>query len=200
MKSILLAEDDLALRKQITFALEKDYKVYEAGNRKAAEEIVLKEHLDLAIIDLGLPPNEQTPEEGLALMNFISEKSNAKIIVLTGQKTKEAAKESIKCGTFDYILKPVNVEQLLFSIERAILFMETEQEICEEGSEKVSFNIKIGEGLQPLRELAEKNLIIKVLNDTEFNIYKAAKILGVKRESLYYFIKKFGLERKNAND
>ncbi|WP_022851316.1 response regulator [Limisalsivibrio acetivorans] len=195
MKRILLAEDDLPLRKQICFSLEMEYEIKEASNRKEALCLLGDFEPDIAIVDLGLPPSENTPDEGIKLMQDIQENSRCKIIVLTGQKSKEAALQSIKTGTFDYIIKPVNMEKLIFSIERAILFMETEREIEQEGVEKISFNIKMGEGLQPLREEAEKSLIIKVLKDNEFNVYKSAKILGVKRESLYYFIKKFGLER-----
>ena len=58
----------------------------------------------------------------------------------------------------------------------------------------------MGGGLQLAREEAEKNIIMKVLRDTNFNIYRSAKILGVKRESLYYFIKKFGWKREDDND
>jgi transcriptional regulator with PAS, ATPase and Fis domain len=58
----------------------------------------------------------------------------------------------------------------------------------------------VGKGLQPAREEAEKNIILKMLRDTNFNVYKSAKLLGVKRESLYYFIKKFGLKREGDDE
>jgi transcriptional regulator with GAF, ATPase, and Fis domain len=66
----------------------------------------------------------------------------------------------------------------------------------EGGHNKLSLTVKVGEGLQTIRDEAEKNLIIQVLRDNSFNVYKSAKVLGVKRESLYYFMKKFGLERE----
>ncbi|NLT24614.1 MAG: Fis family transcriptional regulator, partial [Syntrophorhabdus sp.] len=59
---------------------------------------------------------------------------------------------------------------------------------------------EVGKGLQPAREEAEKNIILKVLKDTNFNVYKSAKLLGVKRESVYYFIKKFGFRREDIDD
>jgi len=50
-----------------------------------------------------------------------------------------------------------------------------------------------------VREEAEKNFVLKVLRDTNFNIYKAAKLLNVKRESIYYFMKKFGFKREEED-
>jgi len=195
MEKILLVEDDISLRKQIRFSLERQYDVIEAGSRKDALNALKKIDVDVVILDLGLPPLEHTPEEGLLLADFILANSLSKIIVLTGQKTRVTAVESVKRGVFDYLIKPVSMEKLIFSVGRAFLFQKAEEEIRDEGIKKVTVNIEVGDGLQGVREKAEKNLILNILNETKFNVYRAAKILGVKRESLYYFIKKFGLKR-----
>ncbi len=190
MARIILIEDDEALRKQLCFTLENDNTVCEAGNRIQAIERLKTCNPDIAIVDLGLPPNENTPDEGLYIIDHIKTNYMTKVIVLTGQATKEAAVKSLEMGCFDYLVKPVNIEQLLFSIDRAKLFFDTELELKNRGVEQLDIKVEVGKGLQEIREKAEKNLIIKILNDTGFNVYKSAKILGVKRESLYYFIKK----------
>lgn len=200
METILLTEDDAALRGQIRFALEERFQVLEAENVQKAMYVLNSERVNLAVLDLGLPPNENSPEEGLRLLHYILENFGIKCIILTGQKTESAALESIKSGAFDYLMKPVSMEQLMFSIDRAILFRDTEQKLSRQGVAKVSFGIEVGKGLQPAREEAEKNVILTVLKDTNFNIYKSAKLLGVKRESLYYFIKKFGFKREDIDD
>ncbi len=199
METILLTEDDAALRGQIRFALEERFEVREAENVLKAVHVLNSENITLAVLDLGLPPHEDTPEEGLRLLHYILENFGIKVIILTGQKTETAALESIKSGAFDYLVKPVSMEQLMFSIDRAILFRDTEQELSKQGTAKVSFGIEVGKGLQPAREEAEKNVILTVLKNTNFNVYKSAKLLGVKRESLYYFIKKFGFKREDID-
>jgi len=199
IRNILLVEDDIALRKQIRLCLEKDFNVFEAKSTIEAIEIQKENDIDIVILDLGLPPFENTPEEGIRLLDYMLSNSATKVIILTGQKTEEAAVESIKKAAFDYIIKPVSMERLLFSIERALLYKKTEKKIEQQGLKKISLNIKMGEGLQSLRDEAEKNLILKVLKDTNFNVYKTAKILGIKRQGLYYFINKFGW-RRNSND
>jgi two-component system, response regulator RegA len=199
METILLTEDDVALRAQMRFALEERFQVVEAGNFLKAVNLLNAEKITLAVLDLGLPPHENTPEEGLRLLHYILENFGIKVIILTGQKTETAALESIKSGAFDYLVKPVSMEQLMFSLDRAILFRDTEQELSRQGMARVTFGIEVGKGLQPAREEAEKNVILKVLKDTNFNVYKSAKLLGVKRESLYYFIKKFGFKREDID-
>ncbi len=58
MVSILLVEDDAALRKQIRFSLENTYSIFEAGNRKEAVDALKPNKIDVVILDLGLPPHE----------------------------------------------------------------------------------------------------------------------------------------------
>lgn len=195
MPTLLLVEDDIALRKQIRFSLEDNFTILEAKNRKEASELLRTNPIDAVILDLGLPPNEGTPEEGLIVLSHILKHYSSKVIILTGQKTEGIALEAIKSGAFDYLLKPVSMEKILFSIERAILFKNAEEELEKQGITKITLDVEVGKGLQPLRDEADKHVILKVLKDTNFNIYRSAKILGVKRESLYYFLKKFGLKR-----
>jgi transcriptional regulator with GAF, ATPase, and Fis domain len=92
-------------------------------------------------------------------------------------------------------MKPAGTEKILYSVERALLFKETEDQLERQGIKKISLEVEMGKGLQTLRDEADKNIILRVLRDTNFNVYRSAKILGVKRESLYYFLKKFGVKR-----
>jgi DNA-binding NtrC family response regulator len=195
MVSILLIEDDIALRKQIRFFLENMYSIFEAGNKKEAIDTLKTNKIDIVILDLGLPPHESTPDEGLRVLDHILGKYACKVLILTGQKTEGIALEAIKAGAFDYILKPAGTEKILYSVERALLFKETEEQLERQGIKKISLEVEMGKGLQTLRDEADKNIILRILRDTNFNVYQSAKILGVKRESLYYFLKKFGVKR-----
>jgi two-component system response regulator RegA len=200
VKNIILIEDDTALRTQMKFALEEHFTIFEAGNVQEAINVLNANEVRIVILDLGLPPKENTPDEGMRLLTYILGTFSAKVIILTGQKTEDTALEAIKSGAFDYILKPVHMEKIMFSIDRALLFQDAENRIEQQGIKKISFDIEVGKGLQPAREEAEKNIILKILKDTNFNVYKSAKLLGVKRESLYYFIKKFGIKREGDEE
>jgi two-component system, response regulator RegA len=196
---VLLVEDDLALRKQLRFSLENRFSLFEADAKREALEILEHQPIDVAILDLGLPPQENIPAEGFEVLRKCLTQFPCKTIILTGQKTEGNALESIKLGAFDYLLKPISTEMILFAIERALLFKEVEEEFEKKGVKRVSFDVEVGNGLQPLRDEAGKHIIMRVLRDTHFNIHKSSRILGVKRESLYYFVRKFGLKRNHED-
>lgn len=195
MVSILLVEDDAALRKQICFSLESAFSIVEAGNQKEAIDALKNNKIDVVILDLGFPPHENTPDEGLKVLDHILSKYTCKVIILTGQRTEGIALEAIKSGAFDYLLKPASMEKIHYSIERALLFKDTEDQLERQGIKKISLDVEMGKGLQTLRDEADKSIILRILRDTNFNVYQSAKILGVKRESLYYFLRKFGVKR-----
>ena len=196
--AILIVEDDVPLRKQLRYLLEnRGYVVFEASNKKEALEELREHAIDIAVVDLGLPPLEDDPQEGLELIEIIQEQFFSKIVVLTGQKTEEAAKESLKKGVFDYLMKPVDPEMFLQSIDRALFFKDIERKLEDEGIERIFVSAKIEDGVRGVRDEATRKLILKVLKDTNFNVYRASKILGMKRENLYYFLKKFGIKRED---
>lgn len=116
MENILLVEDDGALRAQMKFALEERFTVFEAGNVQEATNILNAHEVIIVILDLGLPPRENTPDEGMKLLTYILGTLSIKVIILTGQKMEDTALNAIKSGAFDYILKPVHMEKIIFSI------------------------------------------------------------------------------------
>jgi transcriptional regulator with GAF, ATPase, and Fis domain len=67
-----------------------------------------------------------------------------------------------------------------------------------EGLTRLQINARICDGLKAVREDAEERLVRQVLKETGFNVYQSAARLGLKRESIYYFLKKFGINRQDS--
>jgi DNA-binding NtrC family response regulator len=195
---VMLVEDDAVLRLLLRNSLEDaSYEVLETDSRPGALE-KLKQHNDLAvlIVDLGLPPVEHTTLEGLALIRTINSAYPAiKIIVLTGQDEEQSALEAIREGAFDFLSKPARSEDILMALQRAFLFHRKEQDMLADGHARLQLNTRYTDGLKAVREEAEEKLVRQVLKDTGFNVYKTAEKLGIKRESIYYFMKKFQITR-----
>ncbi len=199
---ILLVEDDPALRLVLRNVLEmNEYHVQEADS-KASAEVLLKADPDIAalVLDLGLPPSPHTTTEGLAIIKMVSAQLwRAKIVVLTGQDEESSALAAIKEGAFDFLAKPSRAGDILNAVHRAVLFYRKEKTLQdEEGLTRLQINAKVSDGLKAVREEAEEKLVRHVLKDTEFNIYQSAARLGLKRESIYYFLKKFGIRRDDG--
>ena len=67
----------------------------------------------VVLLDLGLPPHPADPEEGLAtLAELTALESLTKVIVITGQGEKGIGLRAIGGGAYDFMAKPVEMEEL----------------------------------------------------------------------------------------
>ena len=124
-KTILLADDDVNLRRVLEFQLtEAGYKVLTAQDGAEAFEIFTNDDFDCVITDLRMPKLS-----GLELLEKIKF-ANAEIpvIVITAFGEVETAVTAMKAGAFDYINKPFNRDEILLTLERALNFTETKSE------------------------------------------------------------------------
>ena len=197
-QTLLIVEDDSALRLILRDFLEtQGYTVLEADCRTLALDTLKKHrHLSVVILDLGLPPSPHTTVEGLDFIRSVrTEFHPAKIIVLSGQDQESAALDAIREGAFDFLAKPAASADIAQAVRRAFLFCRKEAEMATDGFTHLNIKARISDGLKAVREEAEERLVRQVLKDTGFNVYKSAARLGLKRESIYYFLNKFGIER-----
>jgi ActR/RegA family two-component response regulator len=191
---LLLVEDDALLAHQLKWLL-KQYKIYIAANAQQAIKMFIKTKPSVVILDLGLPPCKNTPDEGLKVLKQIVEyEKRTKVIVLTGQEDKTAAIKAISLGAFDYIMKPATEEVIKLSLERAKFFIDIEKELKEK-SLVTPTGMDIERGFDTVKEETEKEVIKKALEQTNFNISQTARLLKLRRTSLYYFMNKYNLKR-----
>lgn len=95
-QKLLIIDDDPALSSQIRWAFSNEYEVSEAADRHTAINKVKKEHPDVVMLDLGLPPDPATPYEGLrTLSEILSIDPAAKVLIITGHAKKDNALKAI---------------------------------------------------------------------------------------------------------
>ena len=158
--------------------------------------VILRPDGSAVLLDFGLPPNPHDMSEGIATLREIeSVIMTAKVIVLTGQDQQAAALAAIREGAFDFLSKPVAYDAILHAIQRAALFLQKEDELSREGITRIALNVQVGDGMKAIRADAEERLVRQILRETGFNVLQSARRLGVKRENIYYFINKYGIER-----
>ena len=198
-QKILLVEDDDSLRDWWTGSLEDNgYCVLSASSSARALAIARDNHatIDLAVLDLGLPPRPNDATIGLELLRLlILERPSFKIVVLTGQDEPSIALKAIGLGAFDFLYKPASSQRLRESLSRAVLFLQAEKQLSTDGQARMTLTAPIGEGVREFGEAAQERLVRSVLAESQFNVAQAARKLGLSRENLYYFMKKFGIER-----
>ena len=127
-RKLLIVEDDPGLLSQLKWCFE-GYEVVTAEDRNTAIA-ELRRHEPLVVLqDLGLPPNPEGVDEGLAtLQDLLTLSPHTKVIVVTGHGDQENALKSVALGAYDFYQKPVDTDTLQLLVERAFNISELERE------------------------------------------------------------------------
>src|SRR6516165_174503 len=134
-RPLLIVDDDPGLLRQLRWAF-SEHKVYTASTRQEAIELVRKDPVPVAIVDLGLPPDPDGASEGLATLTEILAIAPAtKVIIATGNETRDHALRAIALGAYDFYQKPIDIDVLQLIVSRAEQMYELEAE-----------NRRLGEG------------------------------------------------------
>jgi two-component system response regulator PilR (NtrC family) len=112
---ILVVDDEILIRESLVFILNKEnYDVDEAGNGMIALEKIKKESYDLVITDIEMPELK-----GVELLKKIREISpQTFVVMITAYGSLDTAIIALRNGAYDYILKPIEFDDLLHRIKR----------------------------------------------------------------------------------
>src|SRR5690348_1764848 len=110
---LLIVDDDEDIRTQMKWALCDDYELFMAGDRAGALAAFNANHPTATLLDLGLPPRPNEPDEGMAALSAILALDPlAKVIVVSGQGDKQNALQAVGAGAYDFLCKPVEMDEL----------------------------------------------------------------------------------------
>jgi DNA-binding NtrC family response regulator len=114
-KTILVVDDEKIIRESLSLVLrDEGYTVVEAENGKHAYELILKENFDIVITDLEMPEMK-----GTELLEKISDlKIQTSVIIITAYGSLTTAISALRNGASDYILKPVEFDEILIKVKR----------------------------------------------------------------------------------
>jgi len=128
--NLLIVDDDEAIRSQLRWALADEYNVFSAGDRLLTLELWRQHRFPVVLLDLGLPPRPADLEEGLATLAALLELDrNVKVIIVSGQGEKNNALRAVAEGAYDFLTKPVELEELRVILRRAFYLAQLEREV-----------------------------------------------------------------------
>src|SRR5690606_14605297 len=126
---VLIVDDDEEIRTQMRWALAADYTVILAADRESALEQFQAARPMVVLLDLGLPPNPGTPDEGLAALSSLLELDRyTKVVIVSGQNEKGPALRAIGAGAYDFMGKPVEMDELKLLLKRCFHVAQLERE------------------------------------------------------------------------
>jgi DNA-binding response OmpR family regulator len=116
MNKILIIEDDIFIRDELTMLLETEgYSVFAVTQFEDVAAQVVGHRPDLILLDLGLPG-----KDGFALCKEIRRDSRAPIMFVTSRDNSLDELKALSLGGDDYITKPYNIPVLLARIKAVL--------------------------------------------------------------------------------
>ncbi len=123
---LLIVEDDVAQAKILAdYLAHKGFRVDYVHTAAEAKERLKKSPVELLILDWRLPD-----EDGLHLLSYVKERHPlTQVVMLTAFATVERAVEAMKLGAYHYLTKPVNLEELLLIVNKALKELKLRKEV-----------------------------------------------------------------------
>jgi two-component system alkaline phosphatase synthesis response regulator PhoP len=117
MTTVLVIEDDLAIRRGLRDALRHEgYGVLEAGDAVEGQRLALTAEAGLVLLDLVLPAGN-----GLAVLERIRDtRPGLPVIVLTARGGEDDRVRGLRLGADDYVVKPFSVRELLARVDSVL--------------------------------------------------------------------------------
>lgn len=124
MKKILIVDDEVDVGMLISnFFNKRGFQAISLENGLLGLRLLLRERFDVLISDIKMPRMD-----GIEFSKRAKQiDPNMVVILLTGYGSLETAQEAIKIGVKDYLTKPVDIEQLLVSVNEGLRLAEIQK-------------------------------------------------------------------------
>ncbi len=127
LEKILIVDDEDSILNQLRWGLADEYDVHTAATAAEARRMLREERPAVVTLDVTLGPAGGRPE-GLELLDEIVEGHPlTKVIMVTGNDSRENALAAIRRGAVDWYAKPIQLEELRVILRRALHIREIER-------------------------------------------------------------------------
>jgi len=115
-EKVLIIDDELAPRESIRMVLKDQYDVLTAAGADEGLDIMDKESIAIVVMDIKMPKMD-----GITALKEIKEKHHeTEVVLLTAYASLETARDAIRFGAFDYLLKPFDKDDMLLVINKGL--------------------------------------------------------------------------------
>jgi putative nucleotidyltransferase with HDIG domain len=115
-EKILVIDDELAPRESIRMVLKDQYSVSTADGAHEGLKMMSENPFDLVVMDIRMPKMD-----GITALQEIKKKhSDTEVVLLTAYASLDTARDAIRCGAFDYLIKPFDKDDILLVIKKGL--------------------------------------------------------------------------------
>jgi two-component system, NtrC family, response regulator len=151
---LLIVEDEESIRNQLQWGLADEFDVLVAGTADETRRILRTESPALVTLDVALSATGGPAEEGLLLLDDIVDRHpHTKVIMVTGNDSRENALLAIRRGAVDWYAKPIQLDELRLILKRALHIRAIElASVGESVSGRKRYHKLVGES-EPIRKV-----------------------------------------------
>lgn len=162
--SILLIDDEPKTTNLYGKLLsEKGYTVTQISDSKEAIALLENNFFDIIISDLQMP--------NFSGIDVLKNKPEESIFILvTGYASIESAVEAMQLGAYDYLMKPLKLEELLLKVENAVEKIQLKRDITQLRSQ-VEQNFSFGNIIGKSKKMLEVYDLIKRVSNIDVNVH-----------------------------
>jgi two-component system NtrC family response regulator len=118
-ETILIVDDEESILSQLKLGLADEYEVFTAASAEEARRVLREQRPKVVTLDITLTPRG-AGEDGMRLLDEIVDAYPlTKVIMVTGNESRENALSSIRRGAVDWYAKPIQLEELKVILKRA---------------------------------------------------------------------------------
>ncbi len=148
--TLLIVDDEKNTREGLRLAFEDDFEVYVASDVAGARRVLEADRIDVLLTDLRLGA-----ENGMDLIERALGMARPPVVIMmTAYGTVDTAVEAMKRGAYDFVTKPLDIEQLELRVKRALGSRRLEKEnieLREQVSRKFGMENLIGQSAAMLQ-------------------------------------------------
>jgi DNA-binding NtrC family response regulator len=113
---VLLVDDEPDFLETLVKRLKKrKLEVFAASNGRDALDLLKDTPVDVVVLDVKMPDMD-----GIETLRQIKKiRSGVEVIMLTGHASVEVAVQGMELGAFDYLMKPMDIDELLYKVQDA---------------------------------------------------------------------------------
>ncbi|HET9795773.1 MAG TPA: sigma-54 dependent transcriptional regulator [Thermoanaerobaculia bacterium] len=126
-RRVLVIDDERAIRQTLSQVLaDEGYEVESAADGVEGLDRLRRERFDLVFLDVWLKD-----KDGLAILAELGEKaSTVPVVMISGHANVETAVRAVKSGAYDFLEKPLSLERVLVTAQKAIAHRDLAEEVA----------------------------------------------------------------------
>ncbi len=199
-KEILVVDDEMGIRELLSEILfDEGYRIHLAENATQARSFREQHVPDLVLLDIWMPDTD-----GLTLLKewLARDQLTMPVIMMSGHGTIETAMEAMRIGASDFLEKPIALQKLLASVEKAIhhgvpVIGKHKQEVTPEAADsdgRTQMSLPLDLPLREAREHFDSLYFNYQMQKENGNISRIAEKAGIERTHLYRKLKQLGIK------